>query len=444
MSVSPFAWLKRRFAGDASTKSTGIRGAGAESQADFGEPINEEDLLFSVQREPVAYRIVFQVAHDIFDNWFKVEDTAEKPDPNFDKQVQTALAQLNAKSVFTQMAVFERLFGWSIIIQGFTDHGKTLEAPVKSPQEIKDIVAYGPLQFSVQTSDEDKKEGSERFGLPNYYTLARSGISQAKVHFSRVIHFATRLLTHPYKGISVLEPVYDDLTVLRNIRWGMGQTMFRYGSGFPDVEVQGASKKQLDDLETSQQFKSLQARTYFLHSEKTKLDFKGLAGRALDPEPYYEPIMENISAGSGVPLAILRGAQAGAVTGSEVNEREYFKLISDAQSRYEPSIRALIDALIACEQVKTNVKDYRIVWLGGFEISEKDKALVELNLAQAREKKTSWMTIDEIRAEQELQPLPDGAGKVVLGVKRVEQQPFSQSQNVMEEKKIEENRNKPS
>jgi hypothetical protein len=342
------------------------------------------------------------------------------------------------------MAVFERLFGWSIIVQGYADHGKTLEAPVESPQEIRDIVSYGPLQFSVQSSDEDKKEESERFGLPVLYTLARTGISQAKLHFSRVLHFATRLLTHSYKGISVLEPVYDDLTVLRNIRWGMGQTMFRYGSGFPDVELQGASKKQLDDLEASQQFKNLQARTYFLHSDKTKLDFKGLAGRALNPEPYYLPIMENISAGSGVPLAILRGAQAGELAGSEVNEREYFKLISDAQSRYEPGIRALIDALIACGQVKTNVKDYKVVWLGGFEVSEKDKALVELNLAQAREKKGGWKTIDEIRAEEGLKELPDGAGKVVLGIKRVEQQPFSQSQNMMEEDKSEENRNKPS
>jgi len=413
----------------------GIRGAGALSQADFGQPVNSEDLLFAVQREPVAYRIVFQVAHDIFDNWFKVEDVAEKPNPNFDKQVQTVLSQLNAKSVFSQMAVFERLFGWSIIVQGFADHGETLEAPVEGPQLICDIAAYGPLQFTIHGGDEDKNEMSERFGLPIFYTLARTGISQARIHFLRVLHFATRLLTHPYRGISVLEPVYDDLTVLRNIRWGMGQTMFRYGSGFPDVELQGANKKQLDDLEASQQFKNLQARTYFLHSDKTKLDFKGLAGRALNPEPYYLPIMENISCGSGVPLAILRGAQAGELAGSEVNEREYFKLISDAQSRYEPGVRALIDALIACGQVKSNVKDYRIVWSGGFEVSEKEKALVELNLAQAREKKTGWMTIDEIRGEQGLKELPDGTGKVVLGVKRAEQQPFSQPQNVTGGKK---------
>jgi len=423
LAVSKKESSRRRVRGDVAD-TFGVRGAGASWQADFGMPLNERDLLFAVRREPVANRIVFQVAQDVFDNWFRVEDLAEKPDPNFDKEVQKALSTLNAKAVYSQMAAFERLFGWAIIAMSYVDYGKDVSAPVASPREIREIIAYSTLQFNVQSSDEDKKPDSARFGLPVLYTLRRGGAEQVKVHYSRVIHSATRLLDHPYRGMSVLEPVYDDLTVLRNIRWGLGQTIFRYGSGFPDVEVQGATKKTLDDLEASQQFKSLQARTYFLHSDKTKLEFKGVAGRALNPEPYYTPVMENISAGSGMPLAMLRGAQAGALTGSEVNEREYFKLISDAQSRYEPAVRQLIDALVACGQVQTAVEDYKIVWLGGFELNEKDKATVELNLAMAREKKLGWMTVDEVRAEEHLQALPNGAGQVVLGIKKAEQQPF--------------------
>lgn len=415
---------KRAQRGDVAD-SFGVRGAGATWQADFGMPLNERDLLFAVRREPVANRIVFQVAHDIFDNWFQVEEIAEKPDPNFDKEVQKVLGQLNAKAVFTEMAAYERLFGWAIIAITYVDYGEDPSSPVKDAKEIRELLPYSSLQFSVQSSDEDKDPKSPRFGLPTYYTLRRSAGEQVKLHFTRVIHSATRLLDHPYKGMSVLEPIYDDLTVLRNIRWGLGQTIYRYGSGFPDIEVQGATKKALDDLENSQQFKSLQARTYFLHSEKTKLEFKGVAGKALNPEPYYTPIMENIAAGSGVPLAILRGAQAGALTGSEVNEREYFKLISDAQSRYEPAVRQLIDALIACGQIQTKVKDYRIVWLGGVELTESQKAVAELNMAQARDKKLNWKMVDEVRAEEGLEALPNGLGQVVLGIKRAEKQPLS-------------------
>lgn len=410
----------RKFGSD-SGDSFGIRDAGSGWQACFGMALNEVDLLFAVRREPVANRIVFQVAHDVFDNWFRVEEISEKPDAGFDGEVQRSLSALNAKAVFTQFAVYERLFGWAIIALSYLDYAQGPEAAVSDPKGVFEVFAYSSLHFSVQSSDEDKDPKSSRFGLPIYYTLRRDSAGQTKLHFTRVIHGATRLLDHPYKGMSVLEPVYDDLTVLRNIRWGLGQTLFRYGSGFPDVEVKGAKRKQLDDLEASQQFKNLQARTYFLHSDDTKLEFKGVAGKALNPEPYYTPIMENIAAGSGVPLAILRGVQAGALTGSEVNEREYFKLISDAQSRYEPAVRQLIDALIECGQIRFKYntrRDYRIVWNGGFELSEKDKAQTELHQAQALKVKTIWMSLDEIRAQQGLEPLANGEGQVVLGLKK--------------------------
>jgi hypothetical protein len=117
----------RKIAQD-TTSTYGVRGAGVSWQASFGMDLSEADLLFAVRREPVANRIVFQVAHDIFDNWFKVEEVSEKPDGSFDREVQKALAALNAKAVFTQFAVYERLFGWAIIAMSYVDYGKGLDA----------------------------------------------------------------------------------------------------------------------------------------------------------------------------------------------------------------------------------------------------------------------------------------------------------------------------
>jgi phage-related protein (TIGR01555 family) len=422
-----FNWLKRKVATESDRTGLGIRGAGESSQATFGEPISVSDLLFAVRREPVAHRVVFTVAHDIFDNWFEVDEVAEQPDPDFDSDVQKALSALNAKSVFTQMAVFERLYGWAIIVIGYVDDGETLADPVENASEIRELAAYGPTQFSVQSIDEDNNPKSERFGLPVHYTLSRGhGSGRVKVHHSRVMHFASRLLGHAYKGLSVLEPIYDDLTVLRNIRWGMGQTLFRYGSGFPDIEIQGASKKQLDEFEASQQFKNLNARTYFLHNEKQKVEFKGLAGRTLNPEPYYSPIMENLSAGSGVPMAILRGAQAGALTGSGVNEREYFKIVSDAQSRYEPGLRQLIDLLIEAGQIQ-QVEEHKINWLGGFEVNPVDKSVIEVNNARADSLREDFLTVNELRARQDppLNPVPGPDGEAIPGLLRLHQSSLS-------------------
>jgi len=381
--------------------------------AEFGQPITHQNITFAVKREPIAYLLTFQVAHDIFDKWFEVEPLEEGVDKEeFDDAVQKVLLELNAKDVFTQAAVFERAYGWSIVALGYRDKAATLKDPLDTPEKIVDLEAYGPPMIVDVEVDEDKN--SPRFGLPKIYKVKISKWEEAEVHYSRVIHFATRLLDHPWKGISVLEPVWDDLTVIRNIAWGMGQTLYRYGSGFPVVTVKGATREQL--REWAREWGPLTARTSLFKSDKQEIEFKGLAGRALNPEPYYSAIMERISAGSGIPKPMIIGAQAGQLAGSEVNEREYFKLISDCQSRYEPGVMDLIDRLMKTGQVPD--VHYKINWLGGFEINPRDQAAAELDKIRALEVKTNWMTVNEIRELEGLERVP--GGDVVLGLSKLQ------------------------
>jgi len=398
--------------------------------AEFGQPITDANITFAVKREPVAHRIVFAVAHDVFDNWFEVEPLEKGFDEEeFDEAVQKVLLLLNAKDVFTQAAVFERAYGWSIVVIGYQDKAPALKAPVLSPEKIVGLEAYSPPMVTEVKVDEDRN--SERFGLPELYKVKVSSREEVEVHFSRVIHFATRKLEPGYKGISVLEPVWDDLTVLRNIRWGMGQTMYRYGSGFPVVTVKGATKDQIDQYK--REWGPLTAQTSMWADENTTIEFKGLAGRALDPEPYYMPIMENISAGTSIPMAILRGAQAGQLAGSEVNEREYFKLISDCQSRYEPGIMDLIDRLMETKQIPD--VHYRIKWLGGFEINLRDQAAAELDKTRSLELKTNWITVNEIRQLEGFERIP--GGDVVLGLSKVQSGVFQNTTSATSTRKLE-------
>jgi hypothetical protein len=402
-----------------SQDSRGIRGAGATWQARFGMPLNEWDLLFAVRREPIVNRVVFKVAHDIFAKGFKVEEVSEKPDPAWSREVSKVLDGLNAKAAFTQLTVYERLFGWAILAKTYVDYGEDASKPVSGPKEIREILPYSSLQCMVQSSDEEKDVKSARFGLPVLYSVRRSGTGaqQTKIHFSRVIHEATRLLDHPWKGLSVLEVLYDDQTVLRNIRWGLGETIDRYAAGFADITMKGAKKKQIDDFTAENSLHQLNARSFFAHDENVTVGWVGAAGKALDPGPYYTPILESASCGAGIPQAMLRGANAGTLAGSDVNEREYWSGISALQVLKEPTIWALIDALMETGQIR-EVNDYRIVWPAGFELTETAKAAIKLQEAQARNLKSSWCTVDELRAEEGKLALPNGEGTVVLGLKK--------------------------
>ncbi|MDI6905301.1 MAG: hypothetical protein QMD13_07435 [Candidatus Bathyarchaeia archaeon] len=57
--------------------------------AEFGQPITNEKITEALRRILIAHRIVFAVAHDVFDNWFEVEPLEEGVDKEkFDEAVQ--------------------------------------------------------------------------------------------------------------------------------------------------------------------------------------------------------------------------------------------------------------------------------------------------------------------------------------------------------------------
>ena len=414
---------KRRY--NAMDQSIRVPQIGTSMGAGFGDKITDSDREWAAQREPVANRITCMVAADIFDNWFEIDDprTAGK-DTKLNEKFQTVLSKFNAKTIFTDAAIYERTLGYSLIVIGFSDAPTEANLGDKKRRgaKISQLEVYD--KTDVSSVKKNTNPDSEEYDQPAVYTLNRGGGRQINVHQSRTIRLSTRL-----GEVSVLDPIWDDLTCLRNIRWGMAQTLYRYGSGFPVITIQGATTKQLRDWRDDPQIKDIMSRTYFLTNEKGTLKFEGAAGSALNPASYYNPIFENIAVGSGIPLAILRGAQAGELAGSEVNEREYFKVISSLQSKFEPFVRQLLDMLIESGQVDYE-GDYVINWKPGFEPSEATRNQAQLLEEQANDLRLKYMSIDEVRAKMSLPALPNGEGAIVPGLVKPQQQlPFGGTQS---------------
>ena len=384
--------------------------------AGFGDVITDSDREWAVTREPVAYRVTYMVADDVFDKWFTVDDPkTEGGDPDLDRKIQVILRGLEAQSVLANALALERTYGWALVIGAFSDAHSTqdLEEELREGSELTDLAVYPKIK--VTSVERDRDPESDRFGEPVIYNVDRGSGRRLRIHYTRVIHVQTRPT-----GLSVLDPIWDDLTNLRNIRWGMGQTIYRYGSGFPVITLTGKTLEQIQAYAEAGYFTNLMSRTYLLKNESIDIEFKGVAGSALNPEPYYKAVLENLSTGTGIPEAVLRGAQAGALTGSEVNEREYFKVISSIQSKVEPYVRQLVSWVM--KQAGVDVEDFEVNWEGGFQPSGKDMAATELMHQQARQIETSYKTLDEVRQTEGLQDLPDGQGAVVLGVSKAQPQ----------------------
>ena len=64
------------------------RGLGANtSDVRFGSPISINEIVFAARREPVAKRVVVDVAFDVMAKGFKVEKEAKTPDPEWSRRV---------------------------------------------------------------------------------------------------------------------------------------------------------------------------------------------------------------------------------------------------------------------------------------------------------------------------------------------------------------------
>lgn len=421
--------------------------------AGFGDVIVDRDRAFAAEREPVAHFLTYGVAADITEKWFIINDPdTEAADPALDRTVQSALSKLEFKKFLTEALESERVYGKSLLVGAFSDAQTVdmLKNPLEKGSELLQLAVYPGTkrnlkikEFWVESKDQD--QNSNRFGEPIIYKLDRGGGSYLYVHYTRVCEVQTRS-----NATSVLDPVWDDLTCGRNIRWGASQWMYRTGGGFATIGFPaGTTAEALEAYHNTQAFSNLMSRTAIFIAQNSQtendgmtFDFKGAAGHALDPSPFFQTNVEQIAIATGIPQAKLVGAQAGAVTGSEVNMQDYFKVISREQSKVEPVIRWMIDHLAESGQLtivkavvdkdsdsyqvgllkkvlrrvlrrdyrRKTAENYLVEWNSAFELSELDHAQVGQLQVQANQGKLDYMTIDEVRAEEHLDPLPDGEG----------------------------------
>lgn len=398
----------------------------------YGATIADDDRLFYSTREPVGVWWVKGVSYDIWDNWFRVVNVEDKDDKKLDEDVQRVLLQLKAKTQLPRETIFERRTGTGILLLSYTGFGTetdwktplfTLEPDGMWPKtlptssKLLQITPYPWTAVSVDTLDENPR--SIRFGLPEYYRV-NQGLSAGDdtnpsgqeanqtiiVHWTRVIHDAPRLDEHSYEGIPAIDAIFDDLVGGRNARWGAYETYYRHGTGFPVIKTKATANQNKEWVEAGGLDDYLHVRGYFLCGIEEDFKFVGAEGAVLNPNTYFDMYFTFIAAATGVAKDSIQGVSAGRVTGSEVNERQYYKSISLQQNQKEPMLRELIDRIIQTGQVEYD-GDYAIEWVDPFEVNPQDKAAIEFmegrNMAQR-----TWWTVNEKRAADGLPPIEGG------------------------------------
>ena len=219
------------------------------------------EIVFAARREPAAKRVVVDVAFDVMAKGFKAEKEAEKPDPDWSRQVSRVLDELDTKAKLRELLLFERLYGWAALGLSYVDYGDDPSKPVQDPKKILALTVFSDHNCTIMGSDIEKDEKSERAGQPNLYTI-KFGSTTKKIHYTRMIHFASRKMGHPWRGVPVLEVLYSDLTAYRNAREAIVHTINTHAAGFADITLKGKkSKTQIDSFERENQLADLDVTT---------------------------------------------------------------------------------------------------------------------------------------------------------------------------------------
>ena len=229
------------------------------SEVRFGSPISINEIVFAARREPVAKRVVVDVAFDVMAKGFKVEEETENPRPEWTRQISKVLDELDTKEKLRELTLFERLYGWSSLGLSYVDYGDGSSKPVQDPKKIISLTVFSDHNCTVMDTDVEKDEESDRAGQPNLYTI-NFGSTTKKIHYTRMIHYASRRMGHAWRGVPALEVLYSDLTAFRNAREQIVHTIKTHAAGFADITLKGKkSKRQIENFESENQLAGLDA-----------------------------------------------------------------------------------------------------------------------------------------------------------------------------------------
>jgi phage-related protein (TIGR01555 family) len=193
-------------------------------------------LLQSLYRSNwIARKVVDAVAEDMTKNWVRVDT---EMNPNQIQAFDQTIKKTATRAQLLTTMKWGRLFGGAAAIMVIEGHEEQLEEELDFEDvELGSFKGLIPLDrwsgispSGALCSDINRPFD---FGLPEFYTVQPNNGSSFKIHCSRVLRFIGHDLpvwekqVEQYWGISVIEPMFEELKKFDNTSWNIANLVFR-------------------------------------------------------------------------------------------------------------------------------------------------------------------------------------------------------------------------
>ncbi len=327
---------------------------------------NYWELITLFRNHWISRRIVETPAIDMIRAWPRLTSDI---DPKQITKLDRVIRRTGTKAQLQTALTWARLFGGAGCLMVIDGREHELDQPLDLDSVplggFKGLCAFDRWA-GIQPEGEICTDPSRPtdFNRPEFYNVTPTGGSSFKVHASRILRFLGPEVPTPEReaqswwGISVLEPIYEDIKKYDNMSWNILSLTFRaniLGMKFPDLAAllsgRGASQNSsqggeqrmsaVNHLISNQSLVPLPADGGI---ESTQYSFGGLAD-------VFQLFQLALSGGSQIPVTRLWGrTYSGLGASREQDEMLYEeKIASDQSSQLVPQLEKLYPVVCMSE-----------------------------------------------------------------------------------------------
>ena len=284
--------------------------------------------------------------------------TLKMKDEKLKALYESKMRQLKAKDRFQKLFMFERLYGDGFISIGTVENKNFILADELVPENLKRIPylnAFSSKKVSNRIVNEDMF--SAEYGQIESFEINRTqrqgillldDMLNNKIHRSRVMHQQDLRFEDEIEGTSLLENLYDILTVVDTSLWSVGQILYDYVfKVMKSADVANMSQEQRVLVATAADYKF---RTEALAIIDEKEELLKVSTPTSGIGELLDFVWDYLSGASRIPKTVLKGQESGTVTGAQYDVMNYYSRITAMQeNQLRPHLEYLIRLLMMAE-----------------------------------------------------------------------------------------------
>lgn len=369
-------------------------------EAGYPTTITPEMYLNRYRRQPAARRIIDMPVRTTWRNPPDIVEHDNEDGTEFTDAWEGMVDRLGVWREFERADRLSRLGRFGLLLIGVADTDDSqLQEPleaIRGPEDVIFLSSFSERHVQIRKWVDDPTV--PEFGTPELYQVDLSSGTEgfqkttSIVHRSRVLHIVEDPLEDDVFGVPALEPVFNDLLDLEKIGAGTAEGFWQnaarilFGNLGEDVDIGDA---ELDDMGDAFEEVAHKLRRHILTQGLE--DLQWLDGSTPDPTGAADNVYKNLSAGSGIPLRMLRGSETGERSSTE-DQKSFLGMVSEREDQHvgPKIIRAFIDRLVEFGGLPQPGSDgYEVQWPTRFETPEKDEAEIDHTRAQAAKELTA-------------------------------------------------------